>query len=70
MILWGRNVDEAASVRITGNGMDAVVPIRSGPAFVVGTSFRYDASADVLDEFTLVFADESGNVITTFRGDE
>ncbi len=66
VVVWGRNADNAASVRITGNGIDTVVSIDPGRFFVVGSSFAHDTTS-ALDEFRFTFADGNGRVLPTFE---
>jgi glycopeptide antibiotics resistance protein len=67
VIVWGHNADQAASVHITGNAIDTVVPLDPGAVFVVGATFVYDEWADALDEFTFTFLDSRGRDLPAFH---
>lgn len=67
LVLWGTNADNAVTVRVTGNGIDTVLPLDPGIAFVTGVEFEYDATAGILDEFEFTFVASDETPLTDFR---
>ena len=67
LVVWGTNTDNATSIRVTGNGVDATLPIEPGSHFVLGVEFEYEQTVEIIDDFEYLFLDSDGSPIPGFR---
>jgi glycopeptide antibiotics resistance protein len=64
LAVWGYNADPAATLTVTGNGLNQTFTLQANDYFVVGAKFEYDPDSAVLPDFQLSFIDGNGADIT------
>ena len=60
LVVWGANEEAATALHVTGIGLDTTLALPPSGAFVVGSPFEPDETAEILDDFAFSFTTEHG----------